>query len=328
MRISLLVVSLWLAAHTLDAKIVFTSTRAGEGVEIYTMNSDGSNQIRITYHPKVATSPAWSPNGRQIVFEDYTKGEIDNNFLVMDADGKNLRQLTFQPEWRGYPDWSPDGSQIAFDSDREQQEGAPPKLEIYVMNIDGDNVKPVTDVGFASRPRWSPDGQWILFEGILLDGVRHIYAIRPDGTDMWRVSEPIPETAMYLGGWSPNGKQVVYAAALRARVTNTTMIIASVRPSGQVLKREEVPLPKMPEMIGLKSVSFGADGKSILFSGKIPVSWEIFRFRLDTRELIQLTDNQLAVSSNAREWDSRLSVSPQELTPTLWGEIKSNQLQQ
>ena len=243
----------------------------------------------------------------------------------MDADGKNLRQLTFQPEWRGYPDWSPDGFQIAFDSDREEQEGGPPKLEIYVMDIDGGNVKPVTDVGFASRPRWSPDGQWILFEG-MIDQVRHIYAIQPDGTDMWRVSEPLPETAMYLGGWSPDGRQIVYAAHFHAKVTHTTMIVASLHLANQpkVKKRETIRLPNIPDMTGSQLVSFGADGKSLLFSGRIIDNWEIFRFRLDTREVIQLTDAP-GSDKQAREYNPLLPVSPQGLTPMLWGEIKDPQ---
>ena len=52
MRMLILVACLWLATNTLDAKIVFRSSRAGEGGEIYTMNSDGSNQMRITDHPR------------------------------------------------------------------------------------------------------------------------------------------------------------------------------------------------------------------------------------------------------------------------------------
>ena len=323
MRTLTLVACLWLATNTLDAKIVFRSSRAGEGGEIYTMNSDGSNQMRITDHPRGAGAPAWSPNGRQILFTGYDLNDRDSSIWAMDADGTNFRQLIFPPEFASYPDWSPDGTQIAFGSTRGSQEGGPHKLEIYVMNADGSSVTPVTDVGFASRPRWSPDGQWILFEGII-GQVRHIYAIQPDGTDMWRISEPIPERAMYLGGWSPDGRQVVYAASLHAKVLDVKIIIASLHLADQpkVKKREVVRLPNIPDMTGSQSVSFGADGKSILFSGRIIKNWEIFRFRLDTREVIQLTDAP-GGDSAAREYNPLLPVSPQELTATLWGEIKA-----
>lgn len=337
MRKYILVACLWLATNALDAKIVFRSSRDGEGSEIYTMNADGSNQARITYHPTNVISATWSPNGQQIVFDARPEGgrkgeDFTPCIWTIDADGKNLRQLTFPPDnltgWGdAYPYWSPDGSQIAFCSDRDWLiEGEPPKNEIYVMDTDGSNMQPITDVGFASQPRWSPDGEWILFVG-MPDQVRHIYAIRPDGTEMWQISAPIPETAMNLGGWSPDGKRVVYGAYFHSKVTNMKMIIASLHLVGRtkkVFKREEVPLPKMPEVTGRKTISFGADGKSILFAGRIFGSWEVYRFRLDTRELIQLTNAPTGGDTSPREWNPQLPVSfKQETLPLIWGAIKS-----
>ena len=321
MRMFLFVVSLWLTTSPLHAKIVFYSGRDGRP-EIYTMNADGTNPTRVTDDPTKAAFPSWSPNGRQIVFMSDRGSQvvIDSNIWVIDTDGRNLRQLTHHPNRDGFPDWSPDGNQIAFDSDRESKEGEWPKTEIYVMDADGEDVKPVTDLGFASRPRWSPDGEWILFEGIIDQG-RQIFAIRPDGTDLWMVSEPRPETGMYLGGWSPDGKQIVYAASVRAQTPQTTVIIATLNTSGRskVKKWEEVPLPKMP----VQTVSFGADRESILVAGRHFGSWNIYRFRLDTHELIQLTD-EFRGDLGPQERNPRLPVSPQGLVPTRWGEIKSN----
>ena len=319
--ISVLLACFWLATSTLNAKIVFRSKRRGGG-EIYTMNSDGTNPTRITHDPAGATSPVWSPNGRQIAYHSTRGSQVvpDANIWVIDVDGKNLRQLTHDPKHDNYPDWSPDGLQIAFDSDRLSKEGEWPTTEIFVMDTDGENIKQVTDVGFASNPRWSPDGEWILFEGIIDQG-RQIYAIRPDGTDMWMVSAPRPETGMYLGGWSPDGRRVVYIAAVRAQAAHTTIIIATLDRSGRLkVKRwEEVPLPEMP----VQTVSFGADGKSILFGGKIWDRWQICRFRLDTHELIQLTDEWQS-DLGPRERNPRLPVSPRGLAPKRWGAIKSN----
>ena len=319
--ISVLLACFWLATSTLNAKIVFRSKRLGGG-EIYTMNSDGTNPIRVTHDPTSALSPSWSPNGRQIVYHSTRGSQVvrDSNIWVIDADGENLRQLTHHPEWDNYPDWSPDGNQIVFDSDRLSKEGEPPRTEIFLMDTNGENVRQVTDLGFASKPRWSPDGEWILFEGDIDQG-RGIYAIRPDGKDLWMVSTPDPLHAMFLGGWSPNGKQVVYAASVGAQTAETTVMIATLEKIGRlkVKKWEEVPIPKMP----VQTVSFGADGKSILFGGRVWGRWQIFRFRLDTHELIQLTD-EFQSDLGPREWDSRLPVSPQRLVPKRWGEIKSN----
>ena len=322
MRIYILVACLWLATNPLEGKIVFYSGRDG-AAEIYTMNADGTNPTRVTDDPTKAAFPSWSPNGRQIVFMSDRDSQVvtDSNIWVIDTDGGNLRQLTHHPDRDGFPDWSPDGNQIAFDSDRESKEGEWPKTEIYVMSTDGKDVKPVTDLGFASRPRWSPDGEWILFEGIIDEG-RQIFAIRPDGTDLWIVSEPRPETGMFLGGWSPDGKQILYKGTIGGKVQNSFVVIAILDPIGwsKVKKREEVPVPKMQ---GVTTVSFGADGKSILFAGRLFGSWNIYRFRLDTRELIQLTD-EFRGDLGPQERNPRLPVSPQGLVPTRWGEIKSN----
>lgn len=218
MRIVMLVTSLWLVTSPLQAKIVFYSHRDGNW-EIYTMNSDGSNQTRLTFNEAADSAPAWSPNGRQIAFDSNRDG--NDEVYVMDADGKNQRRLTHHSGVDGYPYWSPDGSQIAFDSNR----GAKPreqKFEIYVMDADGSNVKQVTDVGFASRPRWSPDGQWILFEapveGIINQG-RQIYAIRPDGTDLWQVSTPREGTGMIAGVGRPMGDKCCIPRQLASTLT-------------------------------------------------------------------------------------------------------------
>ena len=320
MRLYILVACLWLTTHTLNAQIVFRSKRLG-GHEIYTMNADGTNLTRITHDPTSALSPSWSPNGRQITFDSTRGSQVvpDSNIWAIDTDGKNPRQLTHHPKSDDYPDWSPDGSQIAFDSDRLSKEGEWPTTEIYVMDADGGNVKQVTDLGFASKPRWSPDGKWIAFEGIIDQG-QQIYAIRPDGTDLWRVSEPRPETAMFLGSWSPDGRRVVYAASVRAQTAQTTIIIATLDRIGQmkVKKWEEVPIPKMPA----QTVSFGADGKSILFGGRF-WGWQIFRFRLDTHELIQLTDH-FEGDLGPRERNPRLAVpAEQGLLPQFWGQVKA-----
>ena len=313
LRILVLVACLWAATSTLHAKIAFYSFQDGN-YEIYTMDSDGNNPTRLTFNEAPDAAPTWSPKGQQIAFVSYRDdnkngGERNTEIYVMDADGKNQRRLTHHPGLDGYPYWSPDGSQIAFESTRGAKEGER-KLEIYVMNVDGSNVKQVTDVGFASRPRWSPNGEWILFEG------GEIYAIRPDGTGLWQVSNPRFDAGMFLGGWSPNGKQVLYTEAVNFDPNHSFPFIATLAPNGrqEVISWKPVQVPRMP----FHSAAFSADGKSILFSGK----QNIYRFELLGKKLIQLTDNPDGADTAAQEWDSRLLVSPQGLTSTHWGEIK------
>lgn len=207
------------------------------------------------------------------------------------------------------PYWSPDGSQIAFNSTRDAKEGER-KLEIYVMDADGSNVKQVTDDRFAQRPRWSPDGKRILFEA------GEVYAIRPDGTEQWQVSNPRLDALMILGGWSPGGKQVLYTEAVNINPDTSFPFIATLggKRGQEVLHWKRVKVPRMP----FNTAAFSADGKSILFSGQKDFgmeeaesdAWNIYRFEIIGKKLIQLTDN--------------LSVPAQQgLLPQQWGQLKA-----
>ena len=309
MRITILVASLWLVTSSLHGKIVFHSKRDGNR-EIYTMRSDGRHQTRLTHHAASDGVPAWSPNGRQIAFHSYRDGNAE--VYVMDADGSNQRRLTRHPALDGFADWHPDGRKIAFDSNRDG------KVNIYVMDADGSHVKQITRLEFASRPKWSPNGKRIAFEGII-DDTRQVYVVNADGTHRFQVSNPVPNAAMFLRGWSPDGKQILYSAAINSSVNDSSMIIATLHLTRrEVIRWEQVPIPRMP----LSTGAWGADGKSVLFAGKKADHWNIYRFQLRDGRLIQLTDNPFK-DSGPHEWNPRLPVSPRKLVPKSWGEIKS-----
>ena len=323
MRMTILVACLWLATNPHWGKIVFYSSRDGNE-EIYTMDSDGTNLTRLTFNQARDGVPAWSPNGQQIAFRSYRDGERNAEIYVMDTDGQNQRRLTHHPGIDTQPDWSPDGSQIAFASTRNADENQ--RLNIFVMDTNGGNVRQVTRMGFASSPYWSPDGKRILF-GAVTDSGREVYMVDADGRNRWKVSLPNPLAQMFAYGWSPDGKKILYKEVIDPTVNDVALIIATLNPTRQKVKHfERVPLPKMP----ISGGAWGADGKSILFTsrpvdGPQNLDWNIYRFRLTDRKLIQLT-HHVKRDSLPQEWNPRLSVPPQRLLPVFWGEIKSNRL--
>jgi Tol biopolymer transport system component len=256
------------------------------------------------------------------VFHSYH--DDTGGIYVMDADGNNQRRLTHSFADQS-PSWSPDGQQIAFQ--RYQDDDQNHIYNIFVMDADSGNVKQVTDFWGAGDPKWSPDGQWILFEGSELHPIRpdgtetgDIFAIRPDGTDLWQVTETIPDTWRLLGGWSPGGKQILYKEVVNDLAIEPTPVIATLHPAKlqRVFKRVPVKMPRMRFYMP----RFSADGKSIFFSSKQDGNSNIYRFGLVDKQLTQLT-NSPGKDSAPQEWNPRLPVSPQELTPTLWGEIKT-----
>ena len=89
-------------------KIACTSDRDGDP-EIYRMNADGSNPVRLTHAPGRDAHPYFSQDGRKIIFQSPRANSEDTNIYVMGADGKHVNRLTNSSFIKMGPVWLPDG---------------------------------------------------------------------------------------------------------------------------------------------------------------------------------------------------------------------------
>ena len=80
-----------LPALSMNGKIAFTSDRDGNR-EIYLMNSDGTNQVRLTNNPGIDDFPEWSPDGSRLAFLSQASGR--DVIKLMNADGTGQTVLT------------------------------------------------------------------------------------------------------------------------------------------------------------------------------------------------------------------------------------------
>ena len=324
MRLITLAVCLWFVTSCLHAKIVFTSRRDSNFMEVYTMNSDGTNQTRLTFEIGGTRLPVWSPNGQQIAFE--VNWGMDINLFVMDADGNNQRALTPHPEIDRSPHWHPDGKRIAFTRivRRGHDEG------IYTVDIDGGEPQLVIKAAELEKMRWSPDGQQIAFSGAVKkhDPIE-IHVADADGKRLWRVSKRLPETYMILGDWSPDSRKLLYTVIQDAVEFEDYLEIATLHSElrqviqhEQFLKHIDPQIERWGRNIGTRGFGWSPDGKSILIGLYLDDNWDIHRYRLADGKRVQLTDDK-STDRDAQEWNLWLAVPRQQkMLPKTWGEIK------
>lgn len=167
------------------ARIAFASERAGN-TDIYAMDVNGGGLIRLTAHPAVDDSPAWSPDGRRIAFVSERDG--NREVYVTTLDGSEVQRITDNSASDSHPVWSPDGRQIAFESNRG---GA---WDVYTVSLDTGLTSQITrGAGNNQIGSWSPDGRRL---AILSDrdGVQKIYLVElSTGTSRRLNANPIAE---------------------------------------------------------------------------------------------------------------------------------------
>lgn len=184
----------------LGGRIVFQSDRCGNW-DIFSMNADGSDIVRLTHDSASDEYPVWSPDGRHIAFKSNRTGRYQ--IYIMEQDGKNRRQITFGSADNEDPGWSPDGRRIAFQSKRTGT------AQLFVMNSDGSSLRPLTTtIGKNGHPDWSPDGRAISFTGNRFLGW-NVYRMNADGSEDKRLTDG---HGACRPDWSPDGRKIAFVS--------------------------------------------------------------------------------------------------------------------
>lgn len=252
-----------------QSKITFISDRDGNK-ELYMMDYDGFNPVRLTFNETVDYMPGWSTDGKKIAYTSY-RGDKATLWLYNIYEG--TRSKVFDEGTTYGPVFSPDGKKMAFCSSEDEGNS-----EIYTANSDGTKVKRLTfNKAIDTAPTWSPNSRFVAFTSDR-GGTPQIYIMDAEGSNIERVSFG----GNYFDGpaWSPTANVIAFVS----RVNQVFDIYLLDRDTNRMLKltesnaRNEYP-------------TWSPDGRHIIYSSNISGSIQLWTIDYDGSNRRRLTSS-------------------------------------
>ena len=91
-------------------------------LQLWTMNTDGTNKQQVTDNGAANFGPFFFPNGNRIIFSSNMHDEKGRDFdlYAINTDGTGLERITYFDGFDGFPMFSLDGKYLVFASNRNQ----------------------------------------------------------------------------------------------------------------------------------------------------------------------------------------------------------------
>lgn len=186
--------------------ILFSSTRSGLPT-LWRIPVSGGSPAQVSQVGVKVSHPSVSLRGDRLAFDQQlSNSSLWRLDLAHFGKGDFRRQVTASKGRNRSAELSPDALKIAFVSDRSGSD------EIYICNVDGSNLLQLTKLGNArtpGRPRWSPDGQKIVFDSVMR-GRTTIFVTYANGGEPRPLTDQASESLN--PSWSHDGRWIYFTS--------------------------------------------------------------------------------------------------------------------
>jgi len=196
------------------SEVAFAWNRSGV-YEIYSAPLTGDRIFQLTDAGARSVWPRWSPDGRAVAFLRDIGGSEHLAIWTVDCDGEQERELC-AASGVTHRDlaWSPDGRTIACVANHGGGFG------IHLVDAATGARRGLTDGSTDARPRFSPDGRWIIFEAYRserrTDLDLHLVP-SAGGTPVRLETRGGRPGDSFEGRFSPDGRQIAFTTNARGR---------------------------------------------------------------------------------------------------------------